>query len=422
MKKIIFFLTLSIIQLFGFRVYAQEGYCKISDSTPNFMVEYLSMLDIGLTNINTELIGKKQEIDISRDFLKLKNSINKSFFILTNWDYYFSYFNFFVVYPLSGDYSSEIWRDYKYLDNRVKSYYKYYDYILDNGYYDIDIKNFCSGIENCENIEGKSSDLVMKMIGSLEYLKDYYRKSITGSLNNTFDKNMILFANDYFENNFKDNYNSNTNFECSAKGGLLQKASKKIEEILNIQKKSKKGIQDMKDAIKLARGDSPDFAEIERDLLQKELSRQGIGGTKADAILKNLDKYNETGLNGFMDNNFIKNSFNYLNNSIANQIDGFSKSISDSFGEDRNTITAKFLMGNNDINQKNIEIVGNLRFIYNKELPFLGNSELNLENNISRLINMHNNINESVKILEGVLEISKKVCNSQAFGVGVCEY
>ena len=78
----------------------------------------------------------------------------------------------------------------------------------------------------------------------------------------------------------------------------------------------------------------------------------------------------------------------------------------------------KYVYFKNQLKEYNAEIRKKYNFEEGKNLriysEFTSQEEL-IGNIITRLINMHNNLTNSIEILDKTIKVSEKVCNSQAF-------
>ncbi|MBW7954831.1 hypothetical protein H3C61_03385, partial [Candidatus Gracilibacteria bacterium] len=206
-------------------------------------------------------------------------------------------------------------------------------------------------------------------------------------------------------------------------GNTFDRITKQVNLISNWQQQAKDGMKSWQDAIAMLDGtiDTRREERIERELLEKELKSQGTSLHQSDAMLSNLDKYNESG--GYSEgNNFITNSFDYLKNSVKSQVDSFKESILENFKKSskKEVPIDNFSNVEENINISKI-IEEQVSSMYNKELPFANiqdDTNLGLE---GRMIELHYDLNQAIGNLDSTIKVSQKVCNDQGKGLGVCE-
>lgn len=397
--------------------------CRIKDETAPVLYEYIKNLKkiisnitswINSTSIDTENGIKK---NISQTKIKIIQIFNK----MINWDWYYSYFDFYVMYSLRNEYIVEIWRDYNILEKESDWLEKYLKYIIQKWFSDINLtkKQVCNWLKNCD-FSWNLTDILWEIISNHEKVKNYYRLSIIWKKQNF--KWELKIVNNNFLTNFWKYYNEFTTENCSeCKWSFSDRLSESIEKISNWQKLWKDWIRSWKEAIAILDWslNNREYEKLERDLLEKELSRNGTSLKASETILNNLKKYNETWWFS-LDNNFITNSFNYVKNSVASQIEDFSDSILQVFKRNKeisdwreNIAIQELLNIKKDLNKtKNVE--EKIAEIYNKELPYASIQDNSTQNLQSRIILIHYNLVKAIKILEKTIKVSQKVCNSQA--------
>lgn len=424
MKKITIFyiLILSLLPNITFWLESSEK-CLISDWTSPVITNYIKNIRTVLGNINSQLIQSTPDKSIKVNYTKAKTLVSRWFFGITNWDYYWSYFNFYVTYTISNEYVAPIWRDYNILENETKWLDKYYNYLINKWFLEITLnkEDICKNVENC-NYDWNVIDILTKIKWELEYFKNYYRWSILNS-GIVLDKTKLQLIPESFEQDFEKYYNSDSTLNCSRDWWFFERISKKAQEIINWQEMSKDWIKSMKEAIALARWEwywDKTYADIEKELLQKELARQWVNPNQAEVMIQNLEKYNTSWFS--KDNNFITNSFNYIYSNIKNQLNDFNKTVLETFDDEKKSIWVENFMEIKKWNEVENEIAKNIAELYHTQIPNTSSQEELIDNVIWRLVKMHNNINNSIEVLDKTIKISQKVCNSQAFGKWKCEY
>lgn len=390
--------------------------CKIQDGPPEVLTKYLDNIKKIRTNISKSL--SEQESDkwkLEKDIDATNSKVTSFFNGIIDWDSYYSLFDFYVMYSAKNDYVMEVWRDYNLLENESKWMDKYLKYVTSKGLdnYEIPKEKVCAGVENCE-LWWKILDVIAELIKNHEAVKEYYRLSIVGK-KNMFDKKMQLVEVN-FTTDFGQYYNENTTKNCSlCEWASFDKIKKEAEKITNWQKNAKDGIKSWQDAIAMLDGtkDKREYERKERELLKRQLARDGTSAQASENALKNLDKYNKSG-SFSLDNNFITNSYDHLKNSITSQIEWFRDSIIDQFNAagKKSVPTSKFSKNRDGLNTtKWVELT--IKELYNRELPYAQLIDTSSDNLQGKIIELHYNMAQSINSMNKTKKVSEKVCNAQ---------
>ncbi len=425
-KKIIihFFIIISILSS-NIAFWDCSNSCMIYDGPADILTKYLDNLSRLSNNYNSEISKLKVDNSVSKSYSSNKSSISKAFNNIINWNWYYSLFDFYVIYWTTTEYVPEVWRDYNLLEQQEKSLDKLFKKISARKFSEDSINtiNLCNWVENCyfdEWLNAISSLWVI--IENHKAVMDYYRMSITWK-KKIFNKK-LLFTPIGFEKDFWTYYNEYTSKNCSScEWNTFDRITKQINLISNWQQRAKDWMKSWQDAIAILDWtmDIRSEERNERQLLEKELKRQWTNMHQSDAMLSNLDKYNQNWWYS-KDNNFITNSFDYLKNSVKSQIDSFKESILENFKKSskKEVPIDNFSKIEEDINTSKI-IEEEISSLYNKELPFA-----NLQDNTNlwlewRMIELHYDLNQAIWNLDSTIKTSQKVCNDQWKGLWVCE-
>jgi hypothetical protein len=129
-----------------------------------------------------------------------------------------------------------------------------------------------------------------------------------------------------------------------------------------------------------------------------------------------------------MSNNFISNSVDYFIKMIAPQTENFSDTFMSAFGwEDKTTWVEQKVtsIGNFNTISWNVGtasfIEQSIAWLYQEQQPYLASQSRSLETTISKLIEMHYNINKSVEYLQKAEKLFEWACKYQANGRGNCD-
>lgn len=405
--------------------------CKLWDGTPDILLNYIADVRKVIVNVTWQTYKTQKDGKIEKDLKVLKDDMVKLYNLEVNWQGYYSYFNFYVVYPVSNEYVYEIWRDYGLLDDEWKWIEKYKKVILKRW---LSSQNITKE-EICKWIENKNCNFewwnILKVLTEIqknnERLKDYFRLSILWEETN-YSGWGIYLTWDNFLRDFNQFYNKNTTTSCSScNSWFMQRIWEAFNNIWELNNAWKKWIENWKKAISMINWTMADqeYARIEKELLQKELSRQWVWWWGAEAILWNLERFNNWWLSWW--DNFVVNSFNNIANSVVSQIDNFSKTVFtwslffEKWKEKESTSVWSFIeeSGNNYITEK---VRWDIALIYSREVDSISAQEDVNQQILAKLVNMHFNLNTATKVLDSVIEIAEKVCNDQGSWMWKCSY
>lgn len=95
--------------------------CKIKDGTPDVITNFITNQRILVNNITGFVnLSQKNLYLLILAILVLNYKKSFSIFLPESYKWYYSYFNFYVTYPLQNEYVYEIWRDYDLLEQESK--------------------------------------------------------------------------------------------------------------------------------------------------------------------------------------------------------------------------------------------------------------------------------------------------------------
>ena len=436
MKKIVLLLTF-LLSLSYLSVNADEcsQSCKLTEWTPAVLENYISDLRIVIWNLTLETQQVEANTWISKDLKELKSQMIGLYNLAIDWSWYFSYFEFFVVYPISNEYVPEIWRDYQMLDIESKWIERYKKALVTRWLSSVEItkEKLCKWVENknCNLEWWNILEVLAEIEKNHEKVKDYFRLSILWK-KWQFTWWDIMFVEKNFKEELSKHYNENTTKECSlCEWWFFDRIEKSIDKVMDLQNLWKEWIKQWQDAISMF-NDSWNWKldeRKERAILQEELWRQWLSSWQADAILNNLDRYNSWWWFS-LKNNFITNSFNYLKDSVVSQSNTFYESVLKNFNSDkiletfwfRDRIPIKNITATDASLKTTQEIQQRIDLMYKKELPFAQMQDVSNEALQSKIIYMHYNLSQAIKVLDQTVETSEKVCNKQATWRWNCSY
>lgn len=425
MKKKLLLSSVFIINIFFWNItfWGCNNSCNIKNWPPEVFTNYIKNLHKIISNYSVEISKLPPKKWLEKDYTKTKASVQKTFNKTIEWSWYFTNFDFYVLYWAKNEYVPEIWRDYNELQKESVELEKYLKKIINKWYEEeiLDGKKICDWVKDC-NLSWTNVDILSAIIKNHDNVKDYFKLSIIGKRNN-FNSELILVPPN-FKNDLYVYYNENTTNNCSkCEWWFFDRVSKQAEKITNWQENAKNWIKSWQDAIAILDGSLNDrqYERLERQVLEKELNSKWISINASSNILKTLWKYNETWWFS-ADNNFITNSYNYVKDAVKSQIKSFSETVLQKFknGSVTEIPNVEFSQTRNDLTKTaNIEEV--IAELYNKELPSAQFQDLNTQNLQSKMIEMHYNLSQAIKTFDGTKKTSQKVCNSQWQWLWICE-
>ena len=429
-NKIILIITISI---FTYHNTFVAWACLIKDKSAPALLEYIENNRIVIKNITNEIVKSKNSAeqkklswyskwkkDTAEDFNNKAEETSSIFNEIFNFRWYYSYFNYYVIYPIFNEIPYQVKRDYRLLDNEWKWMTNYLKQINKNWSSNIIIKNPCKWItkwlDKCETqLNNKRSiDILWKLIKNNDKILDMYRNSVMWNDDDYDIDNFILVEKDFIDQIQLKYYSQIAVSECNnEEWGFFKQISQAIKDIKLINKEWEDWIKKWQDAFALLIWNKPDEEnKIEQQKLKEYLNDNWIPFDKQAIIMKNLK---ETNSNWFsVNNNFITYSFNATKKKLKKDIALWKKQyIWDAIPKNTKKIAINEIWkitDNSDIT-RNIKV--NIDNLYESELPFIWVWNVSSETLRAKIISSHFNIQDSIKVLEETLKISTKVCNSQ---------
>lgn len=425
MKKILFFIILWLLMLSHFQVtWGNDQACLIKNWPAQPLDNYLLNLRKVSNNFSTQISQTPPSTTLKDTLSNTKRGIQRNLNTIISWDGYYSLFDFYIIYGSSNEYVGEIWRDYNLLQREQNSLKRYLDRLtqLGRGNLSIDTQAVCTGIENCKFEKNDAIGVLSEIMKNHENIMDYYRLSILGKTK--LFKGEILFVPNTFQRDFSKYYNEYTTHNCSmAQDGFLNRAKEQIDLITNWQKAASYGMRDWQDALAMLNGsmDEKEYERREREILANELGRQGLSLNASNAVLNNLDRYNQSG--GFTrNNNFITNSFNYLKDSIISQIKPFNESVLQWFNRWEKEVISSQSFAQIETNlQTTKSIEEKIADLFEREIPYAQLQDASSMSLETQMLKLHHDLTQTIQVLDDTIKISRKVCNDQARWLWICE-
>ena len=429
MKKILLIFLLLTLSFSTKGVFADQcsNSCKIKDTPAPVLQEYIDNNRKIILNISRQLIQNNTNSIMKQQWIKIYNSI-------TNWNTFSTGIKMLKI-NLDWEVPFPVNRDMELLNKEGAFLGKFLQDSISNHSSDSPITNLCNGVDNCNLTDGSAWEILWKIIANHNNITEFYRLSLLWK-ESSFKWNITLTKTD-FKSELNNFYNQYTLVDCSqCENGFLNIISKSITIISENFEESKDWIQQWKDAWNLLNGSknpTAEYARLERELLQVELSKQWVGWNNGETLLKNLDRYNNNAYSN--QNNPINNAFSNFEVTIQTNADGvnFASNVYQSVKQlynkwasylkwDTPTVPISVLTQIDSRITSATAIMEAVDNSYQKEVPFISAQDTNSDKLQARIIQMHIDLSQAINILDKTRAISEKVCNDQDRWNWRCKY
>lgn len=421
--------------------------CTIKEATAPVLENYIKDTKTVIKNITSWIINNIQEENNNNnnennDDDSLENKLNniwnklktdweniiRIFGEAIDWEWFFSTFYYYAVFPITNEVPHQIQRDYTKLEKESEWLRKYLEKIVKEWHADIIIEDACTWVKtNCE-LKWKSMDIIWELIKNNSTVSNLFRQVVTLEPNTTNKKIILVSEKPDFKLEIEKNYWWDTIPNCSnEEGWFFEQIKEAISNITILNKEWEKWIEDWKQAWKMLIWDmdSDSYALEEKRILNEELDRQWLSTKNKDIILGNLKKYNDKWWFS-ADNNFIYNSFNEIKKVASDIKNTYSSIVSDLFIEETPTSSDSTSTDSSIINsnvqhfkgdkyeiEKSWEITKRIAEIFQKQNEFIPLEDINTEKTRAKIIKLHWTLVQGTKTLEETFPTSSKVCKEQ---------
>lgn len=247
------------------------------------------------------------------------------------------------------------------------------------------------------------------MIVEVNALKNTYQQTVLWTPNNS--NPWIRSENASVAEAIKSGYNPAATQVCDATDPAVTNFKAKLQNLLNIGGKMDDALSTWRRGLALIRGGGygmsvSEYTNIQRRLLQSELSRQGMTSNMQKTILNNFDCYKSKTAGGTDIVWALEARMECLSNPILwidRLMSGWRKYIAEANNTDDYT---KRLSASQTTQANAINIVE----MYNTLLPLVNTDEENNDNTISGLVTLHINLQKTNALLEWRLPAMQNNC------------
>lgn len=431
MKKSLLFITYCTLFIFPSISFANWGNscdgftCPVESNSAQVIDDYIQNIRKVVSNVTNEL-SSTQEADLERVDQSIQKDVNDMRRILNemiHWDWFYSSFEYHVVFPIKNELPWEFQRDHKRMEKEIAWLNKYLSRIVKRWYGSTPIENACQGISDECKLSWTAMDIIWELLQNTTSLTDLYRKTILWK-NTSQHKNIIFTGKDFkiFRLELVKNYWANALQSCSCWNQWFFATIAEAITNINFKNEQWEGwVAKWKEAWDLLIGAKSDreYYLKEKELLEKNLGKFGLSGSQQQQILRNHENYYRNG--GFTkDNNPLSNTFNDLAESISSQWNTFTETIEEAFPQEEEEVSIDEFSSNQNENNISLQIQKNIEEVYNKELPFVEVEYENADDVRLRLIRLHSNLSQSINVMQDTIKLSQKVCNKQDTGNWIC--
>lgn len=454
-KKILYILSLLLIifNLFIYNSSAEwncESNCKIKNQTPEALLKYIENNKKIIQNISKNLWKQSKNINIPTNIstdlknVNINNSVSTWMWLriynsLFNWNEAESWFKYFLA-NIDWDVPFPIKRDLQLIDNQNQALNYLLTKIIKNWYSSdkIDPKKICQWIDDnwkCEkNIWNDIEEALKKLINNNSTINLILRKELWfmwfKSLVWSSSYNDLFLVPENFKSEIQSNYNKETYKSCAnCKWWSIYRIKKSIKNISKNFIDWNNWINEWKKAWNLLlwiNNNKDEYNKLERNLLKKELARQGISTNNWEVVLKDLKDFQWNTFWFSPWNNPISNSFRNFIEAIkepfrSKVITDFTEAIANLTPEKK-----KYKIDEITYSDKNLwsdkKIVQKIRETIQKNQAIIAKQNKNTWKLQWRILELHKNLEESINLLDKITIKTEKICNDQDYGNGKCSY
>lgn len=408
------------------------GECSIKNAPAPALMDFLNQNRIVIKNITND-ISSTQKDDWIIQSIKDEASRYYSVYIsaynnLFNFQWYNSYFTYYVIYPLSNDIPIQVRRDYFLLKKEKEFIDKYVESMINNKRWLVDLTEPCDWIDskfNC-NVWTNSIEGLTKISKNINTIMDLYRLSVIWKASNFTWAKELQFIDSNWISEIISAYTPKWYDWCSAeKWGFFETITKAIKNIWELNEQWEKWIQDWKDALDILfwRKSDKEMLEMEKELLKEELNRQWFSKNQQESMLNSLDEFNQNEIS--MTNNFITKWFTNLKNEIEDKWNEFNNEvIGDFFSKEENQVdtTISEIWNLNKKSDTFNQVKNRVDMLHKSTLPTSASQQFNTTNLRTRIQSIHAQLQSSNKLLEKMIKKAEQLCESQGHWKWICSF
>lgn len=397
--------------------------CDIETQAAESLTNYIKNIRKAVTNTNKSLLWKSSQKNTGQSSVAW-NNLSRIYNETINWDWFYTDFSYYLTFPMLNDIPTPIQRDLTLLESETEWLRKYLKTLVNKWYSWVSLtsQEVCEWVKNC-SLQWNPINIIWEIIKNHTQITTLYKQIVT-SPKEEHNLNTILTydSNSEFIWELIKNYWNDTIEWCSNTEDWFSTRIKEAKEAILLNNKQwKDWIKKWRDAWKLLvwSWNTWDYQKKERELLQKELSRQWLSVNAQEIMLNNLEEFNKNWFYS-LDNNFIQNSYEQLKGAWWKIVDWFNEATKDLLGsEDTKKINQEAsiwintLLSSTDKVNITDSIKKRLAGLYETHIQYASIESYSTVKLQAEIINMHTKIKHSSETLRATCELAVKVCNDQ---------
>lgn len=417
MKKIILITILVLINIPSYS-YANWA-CLIKDKSAQVLLDYIKNNRKVVENISNS-ISKDKSDRSENDFKNISNEALTQaegiFNEIFSFPWYYSYAKYFAFFPTTNEIPYEVKRDYKILEDENNWLINYLNKINSKWVGYIMVNDPCKWVDTyCDYKAGSVKEILWELIQNSDNILDLYRLTVMWDEEN-FKISKLKLVNNNFILEIKKYYSTESIKKCSdEEWWFFYRIKKSIKNIGVLTKEWEDWIQEWKDAWQLLMWtqSKEDKTKTEKDVLTNYLQSVWINMNYQEIMQGNLDKYNLEWVS--LNNNFVTNTFELIKSNTANELKRFKEEIFENSVviEDGWSVSIREIKLLELNSEKTKRIQEEITILYQNELPFAAIWDISTEHLRSKIVDMHNSLENTIKNLDETIPKSQNTCKQQ---------
>ncbi len=411
MKKILLILWLFFFSFSQTSASECSRSCKISDGPAPVLTEYIS----NLHTVRDNIIDIAYDADPVWDGNSVKELLLQRLNATMSFSDYFWSFEYYVDLRLDNAFPSQVKRDHDLILGENKRLRGLLKSISNKTSINGDI---CRWVTNCSLNSLTTSRALVELITNNQEILRFYRGFITGSAQ-TWNTAFILTWNN-FTAEMANYYNTATLNACSKCQWEFWDVLDTVTNISAMFDEAKQSTKVWQDTWNLlwSWGSTPEYQNLEKDLLSDYLKSSWVSIEQADIMLWNLERYNNWGLAGI---NPIKNSIKEFKTAAQSFDASLRESFEELVGEEESVPYAELTRINTQVRSSQ-DIRSAISTVYNDELPFAYSQDTKTQSLQARILKMHFSLVRTANLLKTKIPDAEKICNKQWTWLGRCDF
>lgn len=388
------------------------------------LTEYLSTTDSLLSRIEGESAkspcnpaegGNSASASIDKTMSAVVGSMNESI----GFSNFYTSGRFYIQIALKTEVPTAITRDHERLGKELERIQGVIELVHNQCGQDI-VPSSNLSEDTVYNTSGKTLGTILKEVLKNQVdMMNLYRETVLGD--QADGQGLILVGNPQnFVSQLQSHYGPKAFEACVKKRDFFKDVGDAFDRITTKGGNIEQGMDDWGRAWKLLNSNSSDreYADVERNVLRDEMSRQGMGTKGSSVIMNNLAKYNgqapSEGLTGFVSD---------IGERVYASIGQFGKSYDDLKAMlNRPQTTGQYLETTKVLERLKTDINEDIVRDYENAKSLIGPENQSADETVAKLIDTHILLETTNGFVQPYIKIAEQTCDEQATGKGNCRY